>query len=65
MPADRAARCPFDITTLPVSDGRKSGMTNSGFGTVSAVADGKPSRSATMPGSRRSALAIAVVPASS
>jgi hypothetical protein len=36
------ARCPFDITTLPVSDGRKVGMTNSGFGTVFGVADGKP-----------------------
>ncbi len=35
-------RCPFDITTLPVSDGRKTGITNSGFGTVFAVADGKP-----------------------
>jgi hypothetical protein len=35
-------RCPFDITTLPVSDGRKVGITNSGFGTVFAVADGKP-----------------------
>lgn len=35
-------RCPFDLTTLPVSDGRKVGITNSGFGTVFAVADGKP-----------------------
>jgi hypothetical protein len=35
-------RCPFDITTLPVSDGRKTGITNSGFGTVFAVSDGKP-----------------------
>ena len=34
--------CPFDITTLPVSDGRKTDITNSGFGTVFAVADGKP-----------------------
>jgi hypothetical protein len=34
--------CPFDITTLPVSDGRKTGITNSGFGTVFAVSDGKP-----------------------
>ena len=38
-------RCPFDITTLPVSDGRKTGITNSGFGTVFAVADGKPDAS--------------------
>ena len=35
-------RCPFDITTLAVSDGRKTGITNSGFGTVFAVTDGKP-----------------------
>ncbi len=35
-------RCPFEIKTLPVSDGRKTGITNSGFGTVFAVADGKP-----------------------
>jgi hypothetical protein len=35
-------RCPFDITKLPVSDGRKVDVTNSGFGTVFAVADGKP-----------------------
>jgi cytochrome P450 len=36
------ARCPFDIKTLPVSDGRNAGLTNSGFGTVFGVADGKP-----------------------
>jgi hypothetical protein len=36
------ARCPFDITTSAVSDGRKVGLTNSGFGTVFGVADGKP-----------------------
>ena len=36
------ARCPFDITTWPVSDGRKAGLTNSGFGTVFGVVDGKP-----------------------
>ena len=36
------ARCPFDITTLQVQDGRKVGLTNSGFGTVFGVADGKP-----------------------
>lgn len=35
-------RCPFEITTLPVSDGRKAALTNSGFGTVFGVADGKP-----------------------
>ena len=36
------ARCPFDITTFNVADGRKAGLTNSGFGTVFGVADGKP-----------------------
>ena len=35
-------RCPFKTTTLPVNDGRKTGITNSGFGTVFAIADGKP-----------------------
>ena len=35
-------RCAFDITTLAVSDGRKTCITNSGFGTVFAVTDGKP-----------------------
>jgi len=35
-------RCPFDMTTLTVSDGRKTGITNSGFGTVFAVSEGKP-----------------------
>jgi cytochrome P450 len=36
------ARCPFEITTLDVKDGRKVGVTNSGFGTVFGVVDGKP-----------------------
>jgi cytochrome P450 len=36
------ARCPFDITTLEVKDGRKVGVTNSGFGTVFGVVDGQP-----------------------
>jgi hypothetical protein len=35
-------RCPFDITTHKVADGRNVGMTNSGFGTVFGTADGKP-----------------------
>jgi cytochrome P450 len=35
-------RCPFDITTFSVSDGRKAGLTNSGFGTVFGVVDGRP-----------------------
>jgi cytochrome P450 len=36
------ARCPFDITTLEVKDGRKVGITNSGFGTVFGIVDGQP-----------------------
>lgn len=36
------ARCPFDISTLEVKDGRKVGVTNSGFGTVFGVVDGQP-----------------------
>jgi hypothetical protein len=36
------ARCPFDITTFEVRDGRKAGLSNSGFGTVFGVVDGKP-----------------------
>jgi hypothetical protein len=35
------ARCPFDISNFEVADGRKANMTNSGFGTVFAVVDGK------------------------
>jgi hypothetical protein len=34
-------RCPFDMTKLPVRDGRNAEIANSGFGTVFAVADGK------------------------
>jgi hypothetical protein len=36
------ARCPFDLTTFEVSDGRKAGLDNSGFGTVFGTVDGKP-----------------------
>lgn len=36
------ARCPFDITSFKVADGRKGDITNSGFGTVFGVVDGKP-----------------------
>ena len=36
------ARCPFDITSFHVVDGRKASLTNSGFGAVFGVADGKP-----------------------
>jgi hypothetical protein len=36
------ARCPFDITSLKVADGRKASLANSGFGTVFGVVDGKP-----------------------
>jgi hypothetical protein len=35
------ARCPFDITNFDVKDGRKVNVTNSGFGTIFGVADGK------------------------
>jgi hypothetical protein len=31
------ARCPFDITTVEVKDGRKVGLSNSGFGTVFGI----------------------------
>jgi len=34
------ARCPFDITSFEVKDGRKANITNSGFGTVFGVVDG-------------------------
>lgn len=34
--------CPFDKTSFPLSDGRKAEMTNSAFGTVYGVIDGKP-----------------------
>jgi hypothetical protein len=36
------AKCPFDITTFDVADGRRAGLTNSGFGTVFGVVEGKP-----------------------
>ncbi len=35
------ARCPFDITTMKVADGRNAALTNSAFGTVFGEADGK------------------------
>jgi hypothetical protein len=35
-------KCPFDVTSLKVADGRNVEITNSGFGTVFGVADGKP-----------------------
>jgi cytochrome P450 len=35
------ARCPFNITNFEVKDGRKARITNSGFGTVFVVADGR------------------------
>jgi cytochrome P450 len=34
-------RCPFDITALKVADGRNAEITNSAFGTVFGVVDGK------------------------
>jgi hypothetical protein len=36
------ARCPFDIASFDVADGRTAKLTNSGFGTVFGVVDGKP-----------------------
>ncbi len=36
------ARCPFDLTTMKLDDGRNAVMANSGFGTVFGVVDGKP-----------------------
>ena len=36
------ARCPFDITSFKVSDGRHAELKNSGFGTVFGEVDGKP-----------------------
>jgi hypothetical protein len=35
-------KCPFDPASLKVSDGRKAEITNSAFGTVFGVVDGKP-----------------------
>lgn len=35
------ARCPFAVTDFEVKDGRKANITNSGFGTVFGVVDGK------------------------
>jgi cytochrome P450 len=35
------ARCPFEITSLAVKDGRNANITNSGFGTVFGVVNGK------------------------
>ena len=35
------AQCPFEITNFEVKDGRKANITNSGFGTVFGVVDGK------------------------
>ncbi len=36
------AKCPFDLTKMDVKDGRNAAMTNSAFGTVFGVVDGKP-----------------------
>jgi cytochrome P450 len=35
------ARCPFEITNFEVKDGRNANITNSGFGTVFGVVNGK------------------------
>ena len=58
-------RCPFDITTFPVSDGRKAGLPTAGSGRYSAWPTASRCRSATMPGLRRSASTTGAVPASS
>ena len=36
------AKCPFDLTTMKVNDGRNAAMANSAFGTVFGVVEGKP-----------------------
>jgi cytochrome P450 len=36
------AKCPFEKSSFPLSDGRKAEITNSAFGTVYGVVDGKP-----------------------
>jgi cytochrome P450 len=36
------AKCPFDLTSFDVKDGRRAALRNSGFGTVFAVADDRP-----------------------
>jgi hypothetical protein len=36
------AKCPFDITSFAVADGRKASIRNSGFGTVFGVVDDRP-----------------------
>jgi hypothetical protein len=53
------ARCPFDITNFEVKDGRKTNITNSGFGTVFAVIDGAGHPVCDYAALLRSALAIA------
>lgn len=36
------AKCPFDVTSFAVADGRKASIRNSGFGTVFGVVDDRP-----------------------
>ncbi len=36
------AKCPFDLTTMKVRDGRNAAMANSAFGTVFGIVDGEP-----------------------
>jgi hypothetical protein len=36
------AKCPFDVTSFEVADGRKASLRNSGFGAVFGVVDDKP-----------------------
>ena len=54
--ASRSAspKCPFDLTTMKVSDGRNAAMANSAFGTVSGWSTASRCRFATTPDSRHS-----------
>ena len=36
------AKCPFEKSSFPVSDGRKAEIVNSAFGTVYGMVEGKP-----------------------
>ena len=48
------AKCPFDLTTMKVNDGRNAAMANSALCTVFGVVDGKarPVRSGIPPRTR-------------
>ena len=59
------ARCPFDLTTMQVNDGRNATMANSAFGTVFGVVDGRPLPVCDYAGFAPVGLVIAAAPASS